>query len=118
MFSENYLQMFLLILQKALMNRMGGYSESTRTAIAQIREESRTSAKCGALVAYNDILTASPPNTQQLEKQVLMYVPRFIYYVNFNVRLFEWSWFLSGVEIRLVMEDSWVGRDTQGKGVL
>ncbi|XP_026744507.1 axoneme-associated protein mst101(2)-like isoform X1 [Trichoplusia ni] len=60
--------------KKALMNRMGGYSESTRTAIAQIRADSHQSSKCGALVAYNDILTAAPPNTQQLEKQVLMLI--------------------------------------------
>ncbi|CAB3246823.1 unnamed protein product [Arctia plantaginis] len=57
--------------KRALMERMSGYSQNTRQVVAQIRQEKQQlQAKCGALVAWNDITTSSTPNTKQLQAQV------------------------------------------------
>lgn len=53
------------------MDRMSGYSQNTRQVVEQIRQEKQQlQAKCGALVAWNDITTSSTPNTKQLQAQV------------------------------------------------
>ncbi|KAH9632574.1 hypothetical protein HF086_012381, partial [Spodoptera exigua] len=57
--------------KRALINRMSGYGEDTRTAVQQIRQECRQFAtRCGALVAWNDITTGSTPTEQELQKQI------------------------------------------------
>lgn len=55
--------------QRALMSRMGPYGQSTKAAIAQVRQESHKK-ECAALVAWTDINAEPPPNVKELQQKV------------------------------------------------
>ncbi|KAL0880369.1 hypothetical protein ABMA27_002808 [Loxostege sticticalis] len=60
--------------QRALVSRMAPYSQDTKAFVAQVKQESQKPGGCGALVAWNEINTASAPTIKQLEKQCLQLI--------------------------------------------